>query len=188
MILGVMKFRKLLLIAGIVILIWCLFLFNKNKYDNIGYVKVVWNSMEPTLKDGEIIKVVSVDDVNKLDNKDIVIFRLYNSKNYFIKRLWIKPGDKFRFFILSWNILKVFVNNKYTLYFKNYENKSFYKMLKIWAKSNNQGTVKTSQCFVLWDNFKSSSDSFDFWFISCKRIMFKTIENYVFDDEVFVLK
>ena len=160
----------------LVSILWLIILWTPvNKiYSTDIMIQIHWNSMYPTLKNGDIFRAKIVKSFKELKNQDLVIFKLFNSKNYFVKRLWIKPWDHFK---LSYedDILLVQINNNSLLKLKNYKNTSFYKMLKIWSKWTNNWVVKTLQCAVLWDNKKNSIDSLNFGFISCNRIKYKLL-------------
>ena len=157
----------------VVVVIW-LKMINWKKTEYI-WIKVEWSSMYPTLKQWKLYKAMTVNDYSELKNGDIVVFKLYNSKRYFIKRLWIKPNDIFKLNYKN-NSLQIIINAKYSLQMKNYKNSSFYKMLKIWSKWKNEGKVNNLQCGVIWDNQNISQDSLDYGFISCERIRYKLLK------------
>jgi len=166
---------------GIIILFFIFgFIFIKQKTSQpkkLIYIQVRWNSMYPTLKNGKKYLAEKIKSWKVLKHQDIVVFKLYNTEKYYVKKLWIMPNDKFKLNFLSWNkILQIVVNDKYKINVANYKNSLMYKMLLVWSKKTNKWKVYTNQCWVFWDNVKVSIDSKKFWFISCQRIKYRLIK------------
>jgi len=167
------NFILCILIATIFVAIFYGYISNKKINQ---YVKIYWNSMNPTLIDWKLYPIRKVEWINDLNRNDIVLFEISWSNNEYIKRLKILPWDKYNIsFENNQNILVLTINWKYVQKFINYKTTIFYKTLLLWSNNTPNWWVKAPQCWVFWDNLKNSIDSLKFWFIWCNKITHKII-------------
>ena len=173
-----MSYKKLIWI--LFVLLWFMVVIvalSFKKKEKYIYIKVEWTSMEPLLHNGNIYTGKKINSVDELKLWDIVVFKLYNAKTYYIKKLLLKKWSEYILkrtnkgeIYLIWKKVKLHLNLK-----KNYR---LWYTLYIWCekKYNKLCKVPLPQCMLKWLNY-NSYDSTSFWLVSCKRIKYKLL-NY----------
>ena len=128
-------------------------------------VKIEWDSMSPTLINWEHYKATSDFDINRFD---IVTFEILFSEKQYVKRvIWI-PWDRI-ILMNETNTGKEFIwiNWKYKIKSKDW------KLRRMLIKNDSELVIWKWFYLLIWDNWSSSNDSYDFWFIHESKIMNK---------------
>jgi len=129
-------------------------------------VKIVWISMEPTLKNWKYYKATT--NFSRIYDWDIVTFRIMNSEREYIKRVNWVPWDVLQIWKINW-VEKIQIN-----WNKIIDSKEW-KLKRMIIKNKWVLTIPENFYLLLWDNSNNSNDSYDFWFIHSSKIHAKLI-------------
>jgi signal peptidase I len=133
---------------SVVLIVLSCFLLVKNIF--FFEVMVVGTSMNATLVDGEMGYAIKVNNLTKIEQKDIIIF--YHEDKEVIKRVIGKPLDKIKITDEG-----IYVNDIF--YEEDYLDEEAKKYTYAYFSLYNELTLKEDEYFVLGDNRSVSYDS-----------------------------
>lgn len=176
-----MKINKYIIFSlfGILFLFFVFYLTNFNEENSIDFSKmeksvILGNSMNPTLKNGDIAYL----DRNYINYKqgDIVAFKLQSKEDIYVKRIIAMESDN----IVFGKDGKIYVNNEVLdeIYVKDvsFSVSNLKLLLKQLEYYNN--TIPKGYVLILGDNRAYSYDSSEYGFISKEYLIGKV---YILD-------